>query len=178
MTNTKRVLAAILVLLAGFTPVIAEEIVTVGVFSSQEVLRTFYQDSDAYRAWIRERDAHEQTLDRELARLDAIQADRADAYERDQSRRVESLTAEYQAQVQYINDLLARWSVREEELTEELTNDVFWTRLWQSVEFVATNKGFTSVFDIDATETPTPFWYSPDVDVTEQVTAELISRYR
>ncbi len=178
MAIHRRLIAIALLLLSIAATAAAEEIWTVGVFSSEEVLRTFYQDSDTYRAWIRERDAHEQTVERELRLLEELQADRARATERNQTRTVERLTQEIEDKIQYINDLYALWSVRKQELTEELTSDVFYARLSQAVEYVATNEGFTTVFDVGAVETPIPFWYSPEVDITQKVTAELISRYR
>lgn len=170
-------LIGLLILTAGFA-LNAEELTTVAVFSSEEVILTFYQDSDAYRDYSREAAAFQDQYDEELDHLAELRAQRADAIDRNQNSRVQDLNQRIEDQINYINDIYARWSIREEELSEGLTNDEFTATLYEAVKFVMENEGYTAVFDLNATEFPIPFVHAAEINITQQVTEQLIALYR
>ena len=176
--NSKRLLliAAIAVIAAGVAS--GEQLTTVAVFNIQSVMIDYYADSAAYREF----QAAEQQYRDELARFDDTlqnyQTRRANALDRNDSRTAQRLREDISALEDDIRALQERWLAERPILLSALAGDEFFVTLYDVVQFVAEDNGFTVVLEETALGTGL-FWFSPDVvDITEEIVAELLRRAR
>lgn len=155
----------------------AQTLTTVAVFDMQDVLVTFYQDSSAVREFQQAREEFQNDLLRAEQTLNDYQTRRATALERNDSRTAQRLREDIEALQEDIIALQERWLAQEQQLQNELAGDEFYNRLWETVGFVAEDNGYTAVLDTTAMGTAL-FWYSPDVDITQDVITEMLARFR
>ncbi|MFW5742436.1 MAG: OmpH family outer membrane protein [Spirochaetota bacterium] len=160
---------------AGFAG--AEQLTTVAVFDLQQVLLSFYQDSSAVREYRRAEQEYREDLLRAEDSLSDYQRRRADAVDRGDTRTAQRLREDIQALQEDIVALQERWFTRQEELQNELAGEEFYNRLYDTAEFVAQDNGYTMVVDADALGIAL-FWYSPEIDVTDEIIEELNARFR
>lgn len=165
------------VLLALTTTAGAEQLTTVAVFDLQQVLLNFYQDSSAVREYRQAEQEYRSDLLRAQDTLSDYQRRRSDAIDRNDSRTAQRLREDIEALQEDIVALQERWFSRQQQLAGELYEEEFYTQLYDTVEFVAQDNGYTAVLDADALGFSL-FWYSPEIDITEAVIQELLVRFR
>ena len=73
--------------------------------------------------------------------------------------------------------LRERWFAQQAELQEELGGEEFYERLYDTIEFVAEDNGYTAVLE-STTLGSALFWYSMEIDITEEIIQELLARFR
>mgnify|MGYP006305642625 CR=1 FL=1 len=169
------VLGLLLVLIAAAAG--AQTLTTVAVFDMQDVLVTFYQDSAAVREFQQAQQEYQNDLRRAEQTLNDYQQRRASALDRNDSRTAQRLREDIEALQEDIIALQEQWLAQQQQLEDELAGDEFFNRLWETVGFVAEDNGYTAVLDISAMGTAL-FWYSPEIDITEDVITEMLARFR
>lgn len=178
--HKKRLFAAAagltLLLGAGVTAV-AEQLTTVAVFDMDQVLLSFYSDSDILRDYRRAEEQYRADLLVAENDLRDLQARRATAVSRNDSRLASRLREDIAAQQEYIHALNERWYQTEDQLLAELQDDPFFETVHQVARYVGEENGYTLILDVSRTGTGI-FWYSPVVDVTADIIQELLVRFR
>jgi outer membrane protein len=155
----------------------AEQITTVAVFDMDRIFQGFFTDSDVLRDYHLAQNEFRDDLANAEADLQQLRAQRANALNRNDTRLASRLRDDIADQQQYIVALEARWQLTEDELLARLQDDVFYTNLYDVVEYVAEENGYTLVLDIASTGLDI-FWYSLSIDVTEEIIQELLRQYR
>lgn len=168
-------LAAILLLCAAAAG--AQQLTTVAVFDLERVLITFYQDSAAVREFEQAQERYREDLLRAEEQLDDFRSRRADALERNDARTASRLREDIQALEEDIAAINERWFALQAELEDELAGDEFYDRLYNTVGFVAEDNGYTAVLEVTGLGSNL-FWYSQEIDITEEVIQELLARFR
>jgi Skp family chaperone for outer membrane proteins len=155
----------------------AEQLTTVAVFDLQQVLLSFYQDSAAVRDYRQAEREYREDLLRAEDTLADYQRRRANAIDRNDTRTAGRLREDIQALQEDIIALQERWYSRERELQSELAGEEFYSSLYETAQFVAQDNGYTMVVDADSFGLAL-FWYSPEIDITDEITQELLARFR
>ncbi|MCK4516568.1 MAG: OmpH family outer membrane protein [Spirochaetaceae bacterium] len=176
----KRILATVAgltLLLGAATTSHAEQLTTVAVFRMDDVLLNFYSDSDIVRDYIRAEEQYR--ADMLLAENDLrdLQARRATAVSRNDSRLAGRLREDITAQQEYIDALRERWYQTEDGLLAELQENQFYKTVYEVAGYVAEENGYTLIMDVSGIGMGI-FWYSPAIDVTEDIIQELGVRFR
>lgn len=174
--RSRATLLGVAMILASGT-VGAEQLTTVAVFDLQQVLLSFYQDSSAVREYRQAEQEYREDLLRAEDTLSDYQRRRADAIDRGNSRTAQRLREDIVALQEDIVALQERWYTRQQELQDELAGEQFYNQLYETAEFVAQDNGYTMVVDADALGLAL-FWYSPEIDITDAITQELLARFR
>lgn len=165
-----------LLLGAGVTA-IAEQLTTVAVFDMDQVLLSFYSDSDVLRDYRRAEEQYRADLLRAENDLRDLQARRATAVSRNDSRLASRLREDITAQQEYVLALKERWYQTEDELLLELQDDQFFETVYQVAGYIAEENGYTLIMDVSRIGMGI-FWYSPSIDVTADIIQELLVRFR
>ncbi len=178
--HKKRILATVAgltLLLGAATTARAEQLTTVAVFDMDQVLLSFYSDSDIVRDYIRAEEQYR--ADMLLAENDLrdLQARRATAVSRNDSRLAGRLREDITAQQEYINALKERWYQTEDGLLAELQENQFYKTVYEVAGYVAEENGYTLIMDVSGIGMGI-FWYSPAIDVTDDIIQELLVRFR
>lgn len=171
------VAAGLALLLGSAEAALAEQLTTVAVFDMDQVLLSFFTDSDVLRDYRR---AEEQYRRDELlaeSALRDLQARRATAVDRNDNRLAGRLREDIAAQQEYMDALNERWYQTEDELLAELQDDRFFEMVYDVAGYVAEQNGYTLIMDVSRTGLGI-FWYSPVIDVTEEIIQELLVSFR
>ena len=165
-------------LVGAATVASAQQLTTVAVFNLEQVMLSFYQDSAAVREYREAERQYRAELQQAEQTLAEYQNRRADAIDRNQSTTARRLREDIQALEEDIVALTERWYAQRQELQSRLGGDDFYARLYDTVGFVAQDNGYTAVLESTSLGSTALFWYSPDVDITEDVIQELLARFR
>jgi len=172
------IVAAGLMLLLGLgMAAVAEQLTTVAVFDMDQVLLNFYSDSDVVRDYRRAVEQYRADLLIAEDDLQDLQARRATAVSRNDSRLAARLREDITAQQEYLNALNERWYQTEDLLLAELQDDRFWVTVYEVAQYVGEENGYTLILDVSLAGTGI-FWFSPVIDVTEDIIQELRDRFR
>ncbi len=174
--NVSLVLGLVFLVLLGGTSA-AEQLTTVAVFDMDEVVLSFYSDSDIIRDYRRAEE--EYRADRLVAENDLreLQARRATAVSRNNASLAQRLREDIQAQQEYIDALDERWYLTQDDLLAELEDDAFFTTVYDVAGFVGEDNGYTLILDRSLSSLGI-FWYSDAVDITQDIIRELLARFR
>lgn len=177
-TKQKRIgVAVAAILLAVVGPAVAEQLTTIAAFDMDQVLLSFYSDSAAIREYRTAEESYLLAFTAAQADLQELRARRATALDRNNNAQARNLANDILAQEEYLLDLQERWYSQQGELLAELQGEEFFNRLYEVVQYVAEDNGYTMVVDISHAGSDV-FWYSPAIDVTEDVVQELLARFR
>jgi Skp family chaperone for outer membrane proteins len=155
----------------------AQEVRTVAVFRSDDVILAFYEESESLREYRRAEERYEDRVQEIEARIRDYQARRQAALDRGDSRTARSLREDIADLEDELLVLYENWAQDSAEIVNELAGDEFLTRLFNVVAYLAENGGYTLVMDKSALGDAL-FWLSQSVDITEEVIAELLRRDR
>lgn len=175
--TTVRLVALAVLLLLVAAGAGAQQLTTVAVFDLEQVLITFYQDSAAVREFEQAQEQYREELLRAEQQLNDFRGRRADALERNDARTASRLREDIQALEEDIAAINERWFALRAELEEDLAGDEFYERLYSTVGFVAEDNGYTAVLEVTGLGSSL-FWYSQEIDITEEVIQELLARFR
>jgi len=173
----KRGYLSILAILAVAFSASAEQLTTVAVFDMDQVLLSFYSDSDLLRDYRRAEEQYRS--DKLVAENDIrdLQSQRASALSRNDARTAARLREDILAQQEYLLALEQRWLQTHDEVMAELQEDTFYKSLYDVTGYVAENNGYTLVLDVSRLYLGV-FWYSTAIDITEDIIQELLRRFR
>ena len=165
----------LLVLLAGVLQ--AQEVRTVAVFRSADVILQFYEDSEALREYRRAEERYNDRMQELEARIQDYRARWQAAVDRGDTRTARSLREDIQDLEDERLVLYETFARDSAEIVDELSGDQFTTSLWNVIAYLAESGGYTAVLDKTALG-PALIWFSPSVDITEDIVRELLRRER
>lgn len=163
--------------LGGARSATAEQLTTVAVFDMDQVMLSFYSDSDVLRDYRRADEQYRADLLVAQNDLRDLQAQRATAISRNDTRLAQRLREDVAAQQEYIAALNERWYQTEDQLLADLQDDQFFKTVYQVAGYVAEDNGYTLIMDVSRTDMGI-FWYSPAIDITDDIIQELLVRFR
>ena len=173
----RRVLWAACALLVFAGTAGAEQLTTVAVFDMDQVLLSFYSDSDLLRDYRRAEEQYRGDVLVAETDIRRLQAQRASALSRNDSRTAARLREDILAQQEYLLALEQRWLQTQDDLLTELQEDTFFQTVYDVAGYVAEDNGYTLVMDVSRTYLGV-FWFSTAIDVTEDIIQELLVRFR
>jgi outer membrane protein len=174
--RVKRVVITVFLALCA-TSAWSQQLTTVAIFDLDQVTLSFYQDSAAVREYRQAEEEFRTDLLRAEQTLNEYQTRRANALDRDDTRTAQRLREDIEALQEDIVAIRERWYAQQQEMLETLGEEEFYNNLYETVEYVAEDNGYTVV--LESTQLGSSlFWYSQEVDITEEVIQELLARFR
>ncbi len=170
--------ATLLVLVATtlFAQANRVQFITVAVYNANDVQLSFFEESATVRQFAEAQREHESRMRRLEQQLLDLQSRRSDALDSGNSRTAQRLREEIDALEEDIITRQEAWFANESEFLSQLGDDNFYRRLYDAVELVAQDGGYTAVFEENAS-TPGLFWFSSEIDITDEVIEEMLRRF-
>ncbi|WP_455383079.1 OmpH family outer membrane protein [Salinispira pacifica] len=176
--NTKGMLAALLLLGAALlaTPAraSAEQLTTVAVVDLSKVTNAFFAESQAVRDLKKKADDLRSEIAQQQNEIQQLQQQKLAADQRGDR----SASLQLEDQINKKQDFLQEFRrIKQEELNRQQknllqSNSAFYTQMYTAVSYVAESLGYSVVLDIS---NPNLLWWSPTVDITNQVIDRLRS---
>ncbi len=171
-----RLIAATIVLIAAALfaapPVSAQQLTTVAVVDLSKVTTTFFAESQAVRDLKKKADDLRAEIARQQSDIQQLQQQKLAADQRGDN----SASLQLEDQISKKQAFLEEFRrIKQEELNRQQkgllqTNSAFYTQMYTAVSYVAESLGYSVVFDIS---NPNLLWWSPTVDITNQVIDRL-----
>lgn len=150
--------------------IVAQQITTVAVVDVQRVYTSFSRGNSLSAGIASIQRRYQEQIDAQLVGIERLQARKQalSSSERTQIRDIEGQILAARAEV----DRLSRLQTQELRSQRQFTSpDTFIPELQRAVVFVAESRGYTVVFNAEDTGLQ---WWSPVVDITDDVIARLI----
>lgn len=159
-------------LLTSAIPLSAQQITRFAVVDTSRIYTTFLRDSRSVRDYQAKQAKYQAEAQRMSDEIIALRQKKVDAASTGKNDTVQKYQAEIEAKTSFLleyskacNDELAR-------LRKSLvSDDVFYSRLYDTIKKIAESEGYTMVLNLQQGEAI--IWYSPTVDITETVIREL-----
>jgi outer membrane protein len=173
--NIKKLLFAVGILALAAVAAGAQTIFTVGVIDIQRVYTNFLQDSQGVRELEALRSEIEQELTERAEEIQRLESELVEAREEDNRREVLRLQNELELLRENYDEYRRIQQDRLERRRRQLTQGdrQFLADLQRAVEFVAVGRGYTLIMNMDEQGL---IWWSPEVDITDDVLARLRQR--
>ncbi|HUX11875.1 MAG TPA: OmpH family outer membrane protein [Spirochaetia bacterium] len=173
----KWITVALVVVAAGFfaaQSLSAQQLTTVAVVDLSKVTSTFFAESQAVRDLKKKADDLRAEIARQQSDIQQLQQQKLAADQRGDN----SASLQLEDQISKKQAFLEEFRrIKQEELNRQQkgllqSNSAFYTQMYTAVSYVAESLGYSVVFDIS---NPNLLWWSPTVDITNQVIDRLRS---
>ena len=170
----QRLIAGLIILLTATTPLVAQQLTTVAVVNIQRVYDGYYRGGGVSSATNTIRQRYQQRINEQRGTLNNLNSRRREA----QSANNQAQITEIEREIQRINNIIRELTQQQnEELRKQQQNrlpNTFVQNLQRAIVYVAESQGYTLVLRADDQGLQ---WWSPVVDITEEVLARLLERY-
>jgi outer membrane protein len=173
MKNWKKAVS-LLVLLAGAAAaqLSAQQITRFGVVDMSRVYTALSKNTAAMRNYDAKREEFQTEIDRQTEELKQLQSRKLEAERTGNTPQVQQLEKQIQQKVDFLTDYSNKKNSELEGLKGKLQGgDPFYTRLYSVLGKIAESEGFSMILSLQ--QSNGILWYSPTVDVTDKVIAEL-----
>ncbi len=175
MKNYKqRLIVALITLLTTAVPLAAQQLTTVAVVNIQRVYDGYYRGSGTSSTTNTIRQRYKELINEQRGKLNNLNSRRREA----RSANNQSQIAEIERDIERANNTIRELTQQQnEELRRHQQNrlpDAFVQNLQRAIVYVAESQGYTLVLRADDQGLQ---WWSPVVDITEEVLVRLLERY-
>lgn len=152
----------------------AQQITRFAVVDTSRIYATFLRDSRPVRDYQAKQAKYQAETQRMSDEIIALRQKKVDA----EAAGKEDLVKKYKAQIELKTSFLVEYSKAcNDELAllrkNLVSDDVFYSRLYATIKKIAESQGYTTVLNLQQGDSI--IWYSPTVDITEDVIRELSS---
>ncbi|WP_428769054.1 OmpH family outer membrane protein [Treponema sp. HNW] len=153
----------------------AQQITNVGVVDTGRVYTTYFRESSAVRSYDAKKADFQAEIDKLTTELKNLQ-DKKIAYEKSGNSAAALRTeADITKKADFLEAYTASKNMELEKLRKNLANsNPFYQQLYKVISHIAESEGYTLILSLQ--QANGILWYSPTVDITEKVIAELGSR--
>lgn len=147
-------------------------ITNVGVIDTGRVYTTYFRESSAVRTYDSKKADFQAEVDKLTAELQSLQ-DKKIAYEKSGNSAAALRTdSEITKKTDFLTAYTASKNIELEKLRKNLSNsNTFYQQLYKVISHIAESDGYTLILSLQ--QANGILWYSPTVDITEKVIAEL-----
>ena len=168
----KILIAALLCTLASAARLSAQQITKFGVVDTAKVYNAYFRNSSAVRNYERKKAEYQEEINKRTEELRALQQRKlsyGDSGDESNAVRIESqITQKTEYLREYTNAKNIELATMQKSLQD---SDSFYRRLYGVLAKIAESGGYSMILSLQ--QNNAILWYSPSVDVTEQVIAEL-----
>ena len=169
----KKVIACAALLMAGICiKVCAQQITKFAVVDTARVYQAYFRDSAPVRNYETKKEEFQNEINALTQELKELH-DKKLQYERDGNDAAAlKIEAQITKKTDYLTEYTSAKNVELESLKNSLqNNDAFYEKLYNTLERIAESGGYSMILSLQ--QTNSILWYSPSVDITDQVISEL-----
>ena len=147
----------------------AQQITRFGVVDTAKVYQAYFRNSAPVRNYESKKAEFQTEINKRTEEIQNLKNQKVDFQKNNNSAAVSRLDAEITRKTDTLTDAK---NVELESLKKNLQNsDSFYKKLYGVLEKVAENEGYSMILSLQ--QANAVLWYSPSVDITEKVIAEL-----
>lgn len=158
-------------ILAG-TKLCAQQITKFAVVDTSRVYRSYFRDTAPVRNYESKKAEFQNEITRRTEELKSLQSKKLDYQKNGDDKNVLKIEAEIAKKTDYLNEYISAKNIELESLSKSLqNNDAFYKKLQATLAKIAESGGYSMILSLQ--EANAILWYSPSVDITDQVITEL-----
>ena len=168
----KKSLFAFLMALSSCTAVFAQQITRFGVVDTARVYQAYFRNSAPVRNYESKKAEFQTEINKKTEEIQNLKNQKVDFQKNNNAAAVTRLESEITKKTDALTEYTNTKNVELESLKKNLQNsDAFYKKLYGVLEKVAENEGYSMIMSLQ--QANAVLWYSPSVDITEKVIAEL-----
>ena len=150
----------------------AQQITRFGVVDTARVYQAYFRNSAPVRNYESKKAEFQTEINKRTEEIQNLKNQKVDIQKNNNSAAVSRLDAEITRKTDTLTEYTNAKNVELESLKKNLQNsDSFYKKLYGVLERVAENEGYSMILSLQ--QANAVLWYSPSVDITEKVIAEL-----
>jgi outer membrane protein len=149
-----------------------QKITNFGIVDTAKVYEQFFRNSTAVRNYDLKKEEFQNEINKRTEELRSLKQKQIEYEQNDQKSLAETTAKEIERKTKLLKDYTSAKNIELTNLKNSLSaNDTFYKKLSRVIKKVAENEGLSMVLSLQGEESI--LWYSPAVDITDKVIAEL-----
>lgn len=150
----------------------AQQITKFGVVDTAKVYNAYFRNSSAVRNYEKRKSEFQQQIDSKTEELRDLQRKKLDFQSKGDDAAAMRVEADIAKKTDWLNEYASAKNVELETMQKSMQNsDAFYKKLYSVIGKVAEAGGYSMILSLQ--QANAILWFSPSVDVTEQVIREL-----
>lgn len=173
LKGLKKILTVIaLTLIAGTANLFAQQITRFAVVDTSRVYKSYYRDTAPVRNYEAKQAEFQTEINKRTQELQNLHDSKVECEQNGEEAKALKIEAEIIKKTEYLQEYTSAKNVELESLYHSLqSNDAFYKKLQNVLGKIAESNGYTMVLNLQ--EYNAILWYSPSVDITDEVIAAL-----
>ena len=152
--------------------VFAQQITKFGVVDTSRVYEAYFRDTGPVRNYEKKKADFQKQIDSLTQELKNLQTQRAEALKNKNEAAVQRLDSQITQQTEYLKEYTNAKNMELDSLRRSLqSSDSFYQKLYNTLERIAEGGGYSMILSLQ--DSNSILWYSPSVDVTDEVISAL-----
>ncbi len=169
----KKTLAFLCIFLSA-TVAFAQQITKFAVVDTARIYTTFPRDSKQARSYEAKRAKYDKEIKRMSLEIQSLRQKKVNAQAANRSYLVEKYEKKIAEKTNFLIEYTQSSNDELQMLSKKLiSDDEFYSLLYKAIKKIAESEGYSMVMSLQ--ETGSILWYSPSVDITDQIIRELSS---
>lgn len=164
-------LAVLFVMCALCVSAFAQQITRFGVVDTARVYNAYFKSSSAVRGYEKKKSEAQEEIDKRTEELRALKSKRAEiesSYSLDRDMQLDKLDDQISRKTQSLTQYTSSKNMELEAMRKSMQNsDEFYKKLYAVIGRVAESGGYSAILSLQ--QAGGILWYSPSVDVTEDI---------
>ncbi len=170
--NMKKIVLFLSLLLLAVSGSFAQQITRFGVVDTARVYQAYFRNSAPVRNYESKKAEFQNEINKRTEEIQNLKNQKVEAQKSSNTATVNRLDSDITKKTDLLTEYTNAKNVELESLKKNLQNsDSFYKKLYGVLEKVAENEGFSMIMSLQ--QANAILWYSPSVDITEKVIAEL-----
>ena len=173
MKSLKKIIAAgFLAVSLSCSGAFAQQITKFGVVDTSRVYEAYFRDTGPVRNYEKKKADFQKQIDSLTQELKNLQTQRAEALKNKNEAAVQRLDSQITQQTEYLKEYTNAKNMELDSLRRSLqSSDSFYQKLYNTLERIAEGGGYSMILSLQ--DSNSILWYSPSVDVTDEVISAL-----
>ena len=158
--------------LASSASCFAQQITKFGVVDTSRVYQAYFRNSAPVRSYESKKADFQAEINKRTESLRALQAQKIQYEQSGDTSNAEKTEAKIKKETQYLQEYTAAKNMELESLKKSLQNsDEFYQKLYSTLGKIAESGGYSMILSLQ--QSNSILWYSPSVDITDDVIKSL-----
>lgn len=172
MKRQLKLLITLCVLAASSLPAFSQQITKFGVVDTSKVYQAYFRNSAAVRNYEKKKEEFQEEINKQVEQIKKLQQKKLDYENAGNDSAAMKTEAEITKKTDYLTEYTNAKNVELESMQRTLqTSDDFYKKLYNTLAKIAESGSYSMILSLQ--ESNAILWYSPTVDITNQVIQEL-----
>ena len=168
----KKIIVAVLISLFTVSGIFAQQITKFAVVDTNKVYQAYFRNSAPVRNFETKKEDFQKELDKYVAELQRLNDQKIEYQRKGNESEAMKIEAQITKKTDFINEYTSAKNTELESLKKSLKeNNAFYKQLYDTLARVAESGGYSAILNLQ--EANSVLWYSPSVDITDQVISQL-----